>query len=82
MSSGQGDDADKKQNQQQRQGAVPKTRIEFVPLAERPPVGKPRYQDPANQFQTWTGRGKRPNWLKQYLEAGRSLEEFKIPEQE
>lgn len=82
MSSGQGDEADEKNNQQQRHETVPSNRIEFVHLAERPPVGKPRYRDPANPFQTWTGRGKRPNWLRRYLEGGRSLEEFKINEEE
>ncbi len=28
--------------------------------------------------QTWAGRGKRPQWLRQALEAGHSLEEFKV----
>lgn len=28
----------------------------------------PRYQDPANPTQQWTGRGRRPGWVKEYLE--------------
>ena len=26
--------------------------------------GKPKYRNPDNPDQTWTGRGKKPNWLK------------------
>lgn len=28
--------------------------------------------------QTWVGRGKRPQWLRDALAAGRKLEEFKV----
>jgi len=31
-----------------------------------------------NPAETWSGRGKRPNWLKAQLAAGRTLEEFRI----
>jgi len=54
----------------------------FVPLGEKPPRGQAKYRDPANPFHTWSGRGKRPNWLKAYLEAGRTLADFEIPEKE
>ena len=26
-------------------------------------VGPPKYRNPNNPEQTWTGRGKRPNWM-------------------
>lgn len=42
--------------------------------------GKPKYRNPANPEQTWTGRGKKPGWLKQALESGAKLEDFAIPE--
>lgn len=44
------------------------------------PVAKvaPKYRNPANADQTWTGRGLKPKWLKAELDQGRSLEDFKI----
>lgn len=57
--------------------------LEFVPLdAEKAPRGKPRYRDPDNPFNTWVGRGKRPDWLRDYLQSGRDLSEFEIPVEE
>ncbi|WP_429359393.1 H-NS family nucleoid-associated regulatory protein [Paraburkholderia sp. GAS32] len=46
---------------------------------ERTPRGEARYRDPANNFNTWSGRGRRPAWLLAYINQGRSLEDFKIP---
>ena len=42
--------------------------------------GKPKYRHPANPEQTWTGRGKKPGWLKQALDSGVKIEDFAIPE--
>lgn len=39
---------------------------------------KVRFQDPDNLSNTWTGRGKQPNWLQAHLGNGRSLEEFEV----
>ena len=38
----------------------------------------PKYAHPENSSITWTGRGRRPNWVKEALEAGKSLEDFLI----
>lgn len=38
----------------------------------------PKYRDPANSANTWTGRGKQPRWLAAYTSAGRNLEDFLI----
>jgi len=38
----------------------------------------PKYRNPANPSQTWTGRGRQPAWIKEAVESGRSLEEFAI----
>ena len=40
--------------------------------------GEPKYQNPANPRQTWTGRGKRPSWIKAVLAQGGSLEDMLI----
>ncbi len=37
-----------------------------------------KYRNPANGKQVWAGRGRKPNWLLDLLEAGRKVEEFKI----
>ena len=31
----------------------------------------PKYRNPANPEQTWSGRGKRPNWFNDALKAGK-----------
>lgn len=38
----------------------------------------PKYRDPANPENTWTGRGKQPRWLAAYTGEGRALEDFLI----
>lgn len=38
----------------------------------------PKYRDPANAANTWSGRGKQPRWLASYTAQGRALEEFRI----
>jgi len=40
--------------------------------------GVPRYRNPADSGQTWTGRGRQPRWIAEALASGRSLDEFKI----
>ncbi len=37
-----------------------------------------KYINPANPSQTWSGRGKRPNWLVDELKKGKKLEDFQI----
>lgn len=39
---------------------------------------KIKYRNPADSSQTWTGRGKRPVWLRDALENGAKLEDFEI----
>ena len=36
----------------------------------------PKYQNPNEPSETWSGRGKHPGWLKDKLEQGHTLEEF------
>jgi DNA-binding protein H-NS len=38
----------------------------------------PKYRNPANPKDTWTGRGKQPRWLAAETGKGRKLEEFLI----
>jgi DNA-binding protein H-NS len=35
------------------------------------------YRNPMNPEQTWTGKGRKPQWVQDYLAAGKSLEDLK-----
>ncbi len=41
-------------------------------------VSAPKYADPADPARTWTGRGRKPNWIKAYLDQGKSLDDLAI----
>lgn len=38
----------------------------------------PKYRNPAEHSETWSGRGKQPRWLVAALKAGHKIEEFVI----
>jgi DNA-binding protein H-NS len=38
----------------------------------------PKYQNPTNPAETWSGRGKQPHWVQAQLRAGKKLEHFLI----
>jgi DNA-binding protein H-NS len=38
----------------------------------------PKYQNPKNPTQKWSGRGKQPHWVRTQLKAGKKLEHFRI----
>ncbi len=40
--------------------------------------GLPKYANPSNADQTWTGRGRQPGWVKDALSQGQSLEDLAI----
>ena len=42
-----------------------------------PPVA-PKYRNPNDASETWSGRGKRPRWLVALLETGKHIEDFRI----
>ena len=37
-----------------------------------------QYQNPADNAQTWSGRGRQPRWIAEGLAGGKSLDDFKI----
>jgi DNA-binding protein H-NS len=43
----------------------------------RQPV-QPKYRNPDNPAETWTGRGHRPRWLEAQLAAGKTLADLEI----
>ncbi|MFO1139429.1 MAG: H-NS histone family protein [Paracoccus sp. (in: a-proteobacteria)] len=38
----------------------------------------PKYANPQDPTQTWTGRGRKPRWVQDALDAGKSLENLEI----
>lgn len=38
----------------------------------------PKYRNPGNNLQTWTGRGKQPHWVRDALASGKKLEQLAI----
>ncbi|GAA5132212.1 H-NS family nucleoid-associated regulatory protein [Alloalcanivorax gelatiniphagus] len=39
---------------------------------------KIKYRNPNDSSQTWTGRGKRPVWLREAVEQGAKLEDYEV----
>lgn len=39
----------------------------------------PKYRNPQNKAETWSGRGKQPRWLTAQLRSGKRLNSFLIP---
>ena len=46
--------------------------------AKRGAKSKPKYRNPGNPKQTWTGKGRKPAWIEELLGQGKSLEELAI----
>ncbi|HYG05937.1 MAG TPA: H-NS histone family protein [Stenotrophomonas sp.] len=38
----------------------------------------PKYRNPANAKETWTGRGKQPRWMAELTSKGKKVEDFLI----
>lgn len=38
----------------------------------------PKYKNPADDSQTWTGRGRKPKWVEEWLNSGKSLDDLAI----
>jgi DNA-binding protein H-NS len=41
-------------------------------------LGAAKYANPENKSDTWTGRGRKPNWLLERLKKGAKLNDFAI----
>jgi len=37
-----------------------------------------RYRHPDNSSQQWTGRGRQPKWVKEWVEGGKSLDKLRV----
>lgn len=50
---------------------------ETTPKKERAPVAA-KYVHPANPELTWTGRGRQPRWVAEFVQGGGSLEQLHV----
>lgn len=39
---------------------------------------KAKFKNPADQSQTWSGRGIQPKWVKEYIKSGKTLDSLLI----
>ena len=64
--------------------AIEKARLEErlhkLGSASRRPYPKvlPKYRNPKNPAETWSGRGKQPRWLTAQLRSGKKVKDFLI----
>lgn len=42
------------------------------------PTVRPKYRNPDNHSETWSGRGRRPRWLWAQLKAGKKTDDFLV----
>lgn len=58
----------------------PDLRVRTRPVAKRRAVKvQPKYQDPDNRRNTWSGRGRAPKWLADKIKRGQRAADFLIP---
>ncbi len=53
----------------------------FAPRSRDPrryPKVLPKFQNPKQPTQTWAGRGKRPRWFSEMIDAGMSIDDLRI----
>ncbi|WP_242912774.1 H-NS family nucleoid-associated regulatory protein [Stenotrophomonas maltophilia] len=55
-----------------------KTNVRRSPSARKLGKVAPKYRNPANPNETWTGRGRQPKWMAQLVAMGRSPSDFLI----
>lgn len=46
--------------------------------ARRAGIVPPKYSNPSDPTMTWTGRGRKPRWVQENLEKGRTLDDLLI----
>lgn len=61
-----------------RHGVSLEEMIQMASSTATPSGALPKYRDPENPDNTWTGRGRKPKWLIAAIENGAVLEEFAL----
>lgn len=61
-----------------RHGVSMEEMVEMATANASPSGALPKYRDPKNPSNTWTGRGRKPKWLVAAIDAGADIGEFAI----
>jgi DNA-binding protein H-NS len=59
-------------------GVNPADLAAFLGRKGKKSLGAPKYANPADPSQTWTGRGRKPGWVIEALAAGRPLDDLSL----
>lgn len=59
-------------------GVNPAELASFLGRRGKASVGAPKYANPDDPGQTWTGRGRKPRWMIEALAAGKSLDDMAL----
>ena len=60
-------------------GMTPFELLKHFGVAARPKkAAKAKYQNPEDASQTWSGRGRKPEWVTAWLDAGKKLEDLAV----
>ena len=51
---------------------------EVIGAGQKGSKGAPKYVNPDDPSQTWTGRGRKPNWVIDALKQGKSLDDMAL----
>lgn len=51
----------------------------YVPTVKQGDRPEVCYRNPDDLMQTWTGRGKPPRWVTDWVQSGKSLEALRVP---
>lgn len=70
----------KKKAAPKKTAARKKTAEGSVAASARTGAITPKFQHPANPDLTWMGRGRRPRWITDALETGRTLDDLRVRE--
>lgn len=72
--------AEKSQLEQRLQKLLANNALDKPAPRERRPYPQvfPKYRNPKEPYETWTGRGKQPRWLAAQLRSGKKLDDFRI----
>ena len=60
-----------------KESRLPRDQWQEKRYKKRGPVA-PKYRDPSNAENTWTGRGRKPKWVEAFLNGGGRLEQITI----
>lgn len=56
---------------------LPSGGVDGKPRRKYPRV-LPKYRNPSEPYETWSGRGKQPRWLVAAIKSGRKIDDFRI----